>query len=428
MLDILVVDDEPAVRMSVAKALCDAGHRVTEAEDGERALAHVVSRVFDVAIFDVRLPKVDGLTLFRRLRVESPGTVAILMTAYGSVRDAVEALRAGAHDYVTKPFDPDDLVTRIIGPIAERRALRQEFEEARARLTARDVGADFVGSSPFAARIRAGITSAAQSSAPLLIRGERGTGKRLVARIVHERSPRRAEPCVAVSCAAFPQETVLGELFGYGRGAFPGATHAHAGCFAAANGGTLLLDDIGALPLPGQARLLAMLRDGTITAVGSHEHVAIDVRVIATSHEDLERRVTEGTFREDLLRKLRVLELSLIPLRERATDLPVLFEYFSQRHARGVPPKIAPSAWAELSSYPFPGNVDELSDVIKHALAAARGSVIDVQHLPAAIVRSGAEEHPPARKHSGTRTRVVAPLDELARSDSDPQQEPKLRH
>src|SRR5580692_6722595 len=188
MLDVLIVDDEEPVRLSVASALKDAGHRVTEAEDGAEALSQITSRVFDVAVFDIRLPKLDGLTLFRRLHVESPGTVVVLMTAHARVRDAVDALRGGAHDYVIKPFDPVDFVARVIGPIDERHALRDQFERARAQLSARDVGTELVGCSPFTARLRTEIDSAAQSVAPLFVRGERGTGKRLVARLVHDRS------------------------------------------------------------------------------------------------------------------------------------------------------------------------------------------------------------------------------------------------
>jgi two-component system response regulator HydG len=418
MLDILVVDDEPAVRLSVAKALVDAGHRVTEAEDGEGALAQVLSHVFDVAVFDIRLPKVDGLTLFRRLRLESPGTVVILMTAHARVRDAVEALRGGAHDYVTKPFDPEDFAERVIGPIAERHALRDQFERARAQLTARDVGGEIVGCSPFAARIRTAIDSAAQSPAPLLVRGERGTGKRLVARLVHDRSPRRTRPYLAVSCASLPKDAIEGALFGHAPGNGGGTPGGDQGCFGAAQGGTLLLDEIGAMPPTCQARLATTLRDQAVIPVGSFAPVPVDVRVVATSQDSLEARVAGGLFREDLLSKLRVLDIYLAPVRERMADLPLLFEYFSRRIARGIPPKIAPRAWEMFCAYSFPGNVDEIQDIVRHILARARGAVIDVEHLPPTIAahsaREGAGEGEAVRRPSGTHATAVPATQEQA--------------
>jgi DNA-binding NtrC family response regulator len=423
MLDILIVDDEPAVRLSVGKALTDAGHQVTEAEDGAEALELILSRVFDVAVFDVRLPSVDGLTLFRRLHLEAPGTVVILMTAFAHVPDAVDALRGGAHDYVVKPFDPDDFAARVIGPVAERHALRQQFERARARLSARDMGAELVGSSPFAARLRAEIDPAAQSRAPLLIRGERGTGKRLVARLVHDRGPRRSLPYVGVSCAALARDTMEGDLFGYAAGGFVGAPGADQGYFKAAQGGTLVLADIGAMPMTCQARVATALRDEAVVPLGSYAPSPVDVRVIATSEEDLEARVAAGEFREDLLCKLKVLEIHVVPLRDRNVDLPLLFEYFSRRLAQGTAPRIAPPAWEVLCSYPFPGNVDELEGAVKHALALARGNVIDVEHLPAAMIPAGARHPSP----SGTRMKVDAPSADAPRSRPTPQAAPPSR-
>jgi DNA-binding NtrC family response regulator len=409
MLDILVVDDEAAVRISIGKALAEAGHQVTEAEDGPKALSLILSRVFDVVVFDIRLPGVDGLTLFRRLHMESPGTAVVLMTAHARVRDAVEALRGGALDYVVKPFDPGEFAAKVIGPIAERHALRDQFEQARAQLTARDVGTELVGCSPFAARIRAEIDSAAQSHAPLLIRGERGTGKRLVARLVHDRGARRSRPYVAVSCASLPPDTMEGDLFGYAPGGFAGAPGAEQGYFKAAQGGTLVLADIGAMPTTCQARVATALRDEAVVPLGMYSPVPIDVRVIATSHENLEARVADGDFREDLLCKLNVLDVYLVPLRERPADLLLLFEYFSRRITRSIPPKIAPRAWDALCAYRFPGNVDEMQDAIKHALARARGSIIDIEHLPAAVVSSSLRPVVEApRRSSGTRPKAVS--------------------
>ncbi len=410
-LEVLVVDDDVAVRESVSSALVAAGHRVTEAADGARALALIVARTFDVAIFDIRLPKVDGLTLFRRLRLESPGTAAVLMTAYATVPDAVAALRSGAHDYVAKPFDPEEFVTRVVHPIAERLSLRIELERARAALVARDVGAEWIGRSPFATRALAHMDIVAQSDAPLLVRGEPGTGKRLAARMIHARSPRRDGPYVAVSCASIPRGMFDVELFGHVRGAFAGATTSHEGCLRAAHRGTLLLDDIGSIPTTTQAALVAALRDNAVTPVGAHEPLEIDARILATTSEPLEDRVSKGTFRDDLLSKLTALELDLPPLRDRRADLPLLFEYFLRRFARNVPPKVTPRAWEVISTYPFPGNVEELANVVRHALALCRGSPIEVDHLPALLLR-GAEPatkpRDPTRRRSGTQ-RISVP-------------------
>jgi DNA-binding NtrC family response regulator len=405
MLEILVVDDEPAVRISVALALEEVGHRVTVVEDGEQALALILTRTFDVGIFDVRLPKLDGLTLFRRMRVESPGTVAIIMTAYATIPDAIAALRAGAYDYVTKPFDPEDLAERVIQPIAQQHALRQALERARSELASRDVGIELVGKSPAAQRVRAQIDTVAQSDAPVLIRGEPGTGKRLVARTIHARGPRRDDPYLSVRCASLAEGMFDRELLGYVRGAFPGATSGYEGCFVAAKQGTLLLEDVHALSLRAQAVLVEALRDATVTPVGTHEPFPVTARVIATTSEDLAWRVAHGTFREDLLRKIGVFEILLPPLRDRLADLPVLFEHFAQKVTRNVPPKVTARAWAKLEAYPFPGNIDELADAVKHAvtLAVSQGAAIDVEHLPAAVRVVGEEEEEgPPRYKSGT--------------------------
>jgi DNA-binding NtrC family response regulator len=390
MLEILVVDDEPALRMSVAEALLAAGHTVTEAEDGGQALRLILTRVFDVAIFDVRLPKIDGLTLFRRLRVESPSTAAVLMTAFATIPDAVASLRAGAHDYVTKPFDPDELVAGVIAPLEERRALRRLLEQARAELVARDAGMERLGRSPVATRVQAEIDVIAGSDSPLLIHGERGTGKRLAARTVHARGRRREGPYVAVCCASIPEPAFGNELFGQGAcaaGSVAGGTMATDGRVRAAHAGTLLLDDVGAMPLSAQETLMTALRDGAVTRVDARAALPqTDVRLIATTHEDLEARVRDGTFREDLLCKLGVLELRLPPLCERLADLPLLFEHFLRRSTRNVPPRITPGAWELLRAYPFPGNIDELADIVKHAIAHVRGTAIDVEHLPRSVV------------------------------------------
>ncbi len=390
-LDILVVDDDQATRLSLSYALTDAGHKVTEAHDGEEAIALVAERIFDVAILDVRLPKVDGLTIFRRLRAKSPSTSVILMTAFATVPDAVASLRDGAYDYVTKPFDPEEFSLRVIGHIAEHRALRQELEEARKLVASRDAGAPIIGHAPLMQRLIERVNTVAQSDAPVLIRGESGTGKELVAHTLHARSPRKNAAFVVVNCAAFPETLIDAELFGHDRGAFAGAVRPREGRFKAADGGTLLLDDIAELPMPAQAKLLRVLEEGLIQPLGTNDSVPVNVRVVSTTHCDLKERVAQGKFREDLYFRINVLDLNIPALRDRRADLPLLMAHFLRRFCPGrVPPGICSRAWSALMDYPFPGNVREFGQAIERAVVLAHGSEIDVQHLPADIVNFAA--------------------------------------
>jgi len=394
-LEILVVDDDQATRLSLSYALTDAGHRVTEAGDGDEALALIAEHAFDVAILDVRLPKVDGLTIFRRLRARSPTTNVILMTAFATVPDAVASLRDGAYDYVTKPFDPEEFSLRIIGHIAEHRALRQELEEARKLVASRDVGSPIVGHTPSMVQLIERINTVAQSEAPVLIAGESGTGKELVAHTLHARGPRKASPFVALNCAAFSETQIEIELFGHERGAFAGAVRARDGSFKQAHTGTLLLDEIAALPMSTQAKLLRVLEDGVIQPVGSNDASAVDVRVVATTNRDLKQCVTEGKFREDLYFRINVLDLAIPPLRERRADMPMLLAHFLRRFYPGrVPPGIAPRAWAAMMDYPFPGNVREFAHAIERAVVLSHGSEIDLEHLPADIAGASAPSSP----------------------------------
>jgi DNA-binding NtrC family response regulator len=391
MLDILLVDDEPDFRMLVGDALRDAGHRVTLASNGAEGLTLISSNVFDVMICDIRLPKVDGLTLFRRVRQESPGTDVILITAHAAVSDAVAALKEGAYDYITKPFDVDEIILQM-ERIAAQRALKRELEQARAELSQRKSGSAIIGRSPPMLRLLDRIDTIAQSDAPVLITGESGTGKELVARTLHERSVRRGKPFIAVNCAAFPETLLEAELFGHERGAFTGAVKRRDGRFKAADGGTLLLDEIAEVPLPAQAKLLRVLQEGTVEPLGTNESTHVDVRIISATHRNLRERIKENRFREDLYYRLNVLDIEIPPLRERRGDLPLLLQYFLARFTpAGKPtPSISPRAWAVLSQYQFPGNVREFAHAIEHAVVLAGGGEIDVEHLPAGI--TGAAE------------------------------------
>ncbi len=385
-LDILLVDDDQATRLSLTYALSDAGHKVIEAADGEEAIALVAERIVDVAMLDVRLPKVDGLEVFRRIRQKSPSTAVILMTAFATVSDAVASLRQGAYDYVTKPFDAEEFALRVIGHIAEHRALRQELEEARRLVASRDAGSLIIGHTPEMQHLIERISTVAQSDAPVLIRGESGTGKELVAHTIHARSPRKSQAFASVNCAAFPASLIEGELFGHERGAFAGAAHAREGRFKVADCGTLLLDDVTELPLSVQAKLLRVLDEGVIEPLGGAASMPVNVRVVSATDRDLKALVAEGKFREDLYFRLNVLDLTLPPLRERRADLPLLMAHFLRRFCPGrVPPGISASAWTALMEYEFPGNVREFAHAVERAVVLSHGSEIDLEHLPADI-------------------------------------------
>ena len=390
MLRILVVEDDLNVRTAVAEALSAEGHDVTQVGDGQLALEHVAATSFDVIVSDVKLPKVDGLAVFREARKLLPRTAVILMTSFATATAAVTAMKQGAHDYLTKPFDVDELVIRVRG-IAQTRALEQELAEARARL-AGPAGSEIVGASPAISALLDRLSMVAESDAPVLITGESGTGKELVARRLHALSDRSAKPFVAVNCAAFPETLLEAELFGHARGAFTGAARAREGRFKVAHGGTLLLDEVAEIPLPAQAKLLRVLQDGVFEPLGSDVAVRVDVRIVSATHRDLKRRIAEGTFREDLYYRINAITLRVPPLRERASDLRLLASHFLRRFAPPgkPPPEVSVNAWRALSMYPFTGNVREFAHAIQHAVLFSHGGPIELEHLPEDITRLAA--------------------------------------
>jgi DNA-binding NtrC family response regulator len=387
MLRVLLVDDDPDIRNYVGAAIREHGHAVTEAVDGEEAMEHLVATRFDVVVSDIRLPKHDGIAVFRRARRESPQTDVILMTSFAAVPQAVAAMKEGAYDYLTKPFEADELLSRL-DRIAAKHALERELEDARATLEGSDAAMTIVGESPPMARLRDRIAMVAASDAPVLVTGESGTGKELVARMLHTRSARRGAAFVAVNCAAFPETLLEAELFGHERGAFTGAAKKRDGRFKAAHGGTLLLDEIAETPLAAQAKLLRVLQEGTIEPLGTNESVKVDVRVVSATNRDLKRRIADGLFREDLYYRLNVVNIVLPPLRERRADLPLLLHHFLRRFVPAAEPlpELSLRAWAVLTTYAFPGNVRELSHAVQHAVVLAHGSTIDLEHLPEDIV------------------------------------------
>jgi DNA-binding NtrC family response regulator len=404
MFEVLLADDEPSIRLTVGDALKGAGYAVTLAADGAEAMRCIESRPFDLVISDIRIPKVDGLTIFKNVRQIAPHTDIVLITAFGEVADAVMALRGGAHDYLTKPFDIDELLVRI-QRLAERRAMQGELENARLALAKQGSSALIVGQSPVMLQLTKRLETVASSDVSVVVTGESGTGKELVARTLHTLSPRRDRPFVAVNCAAFPETLIEAELFGHERGAFTGAVKRRDGRFKAADGGTLFLDEIGEIPAMVQAKLLRVLQEGVIEPLGTNQGIKVDVRIVCATHRNLKELISSGRFREDLYYRLNVLDLHVPALRDRRGDLPLLVEYFLRKFGKAdaQPPSIAPRAWAALSHYGFPGNVRELEHAMRHAVVLAAGREIDLEHLPADIAGAA----PRAETHDSS---IIRPL------------------
>jgi DNA-binding NtrC family response regulator len=385
---ILIVEDESTLCTNIARFLSRAGYTVTAVETGEAALEEIGEHTFDVVITDLRLPGVDGLKVLDHVRSASPETVVLVMTAYASVDSAVEALRRGAHDYVLKPLSLADLQKKV-EHIAEYRRLGRE--NARLRTLLRREGDAIT-------LLRAGgkamnelcdrLEKVAPSSSNVLVVGESGTGKELVARAVHERSLRAEGPFVTLNVSAIPDNLVESYLFGHERGAFTGADRRRDGLFRAASGGTLFLDEIGELPAQAQAKLLRAVESKEILPIGADRGVKVDVRIVAATHRDLAKMVERGSFRQDLLYRLQVVELRIPPLRDRAADVPRLVAHFVASHAqtqRKAIRAVAPDAMALLVGYAWPGNVRELSNVIERAVLLASDDTITPIDLPAEL-------------------------------------------
>jgi two-component system response regulator HydG len=395
MATLLVVDDEPGITESLAKIFAREEVAVVTAASGEDALAVLQKQPIDVVLTDLRMARLSGLDLLRTVRTEYPSVEVILMTAYATVENAVEAMREGAYDVVTKPFRRV-LVTRVVRRAMEKRALVVENERLRSVLSSGGGGPTLLGSAPAFRRSLELADQVAQSVATVLLLGESGTGKELFARRIHARSPRAGEALVAINCAALPEALIESELFGHERGSFTGAVQSHAGSFTRANRGTLFLDEIGELPLHVQAKLLRALQDGEIQPVGGTPH-HVDVRLVAATHRDLTADVKSGRFREDLFYRLNVVQIRLAALRERREDIPLLAEAFVRKAAEKFskpPPALSLATIDTLENYAFPGNVRELENAIERAVLLARGAAIEPTDLPESIGGAVAADGP----------------------------------
>ena len=388
---ILVVDDEEGVRWALTKALERAGYRVDLAADGPGGLAAAENPEIDLVLLDVRLPGRDGLSVLRDLRKRRPELPVIMMTAYGTLQVAVEAMKQGAYDYIGKPFDMDEVLL-VVGKALEAQALAREVTQLRQLTDERlDLGG-IVGGSPAMQQIFKAVGKVAGTDLTVLLRGESGTGKELVARAVHENSRRKGRPFVPVNCAAIPRELLESELFGHEKGAFTGAAAARRGRFEQADGGTVFLDEVGDMHLSLQTKLLRVLQDRRIERLGGEGSIPVDVRIVAATNQDLESAVSTRAFREDLFYRLNVVTIHLPPLRDRREDIPALVAHFLAAFAREqqTGPKVfSADALELLSAYRWPGNVRELENVIKRTAALTPGSMVLPDQLPDAI-RKGA--------------------------------------
>ncbi len=395
---ILVADDEPGMRKSLAIMLRREGYAVCEAASGKDALDQLGSDVFGLVVADLRMEPVTGLDLLRAMKQANAGAEVILMTGFGSIEAAVEAMKLGAFDFITKPFQQEEILLRVRNAM-ERHHLKEEVNQLRAEVTSAFGVEGILGTSEPMRRLLELLPRVARTDSTALITGESGTGKELVARALHAASRRAHGPFVSVSCAALPEPLLESELFGHVKGAFTGALAARKGLLEEAHQGTFFLDEIGEAPASIQAKLLRALEERTLRRLGDNREIAIDVRIVAATNQDLEVAVREKRFREDLLYRLNVIRIDLPALRERMEDVPLLARHFLGVHSRKLGRRLeglTPAAIDALRRYGFPGNVRELSHVIERAVALAAGPMIDVHDLPERLVRGEAPPPPAA--------------------------------
>jgi two-component system nitrogen regulation response regulator GlnG len=392
---ILVADDEDSIRWVLATALIGAGHVVEQADNGATALERLRAEPFDLALVDIRMPGMDGLQLLTQLREADNQTPIVIITAQNTMANAIEAMKRGAYDYVTKPFDLDEvqlLVQRALEMGRQTADLSRLERETRRRF---ELGVEIVGKTPAMQEIFKTIGRVAHTDATVLLQGESGTGKELIARALHSHSPRWAGPFVALNCSAVPRDLLESELFGHEKGAFTGATEQRPGVFEVAAGGTLFLDEVGDMPLELQAKLLRVIQERELTRIGGRELVHIDCRLVAATNKDLEREVRQGRFREDLYFRLKVVPIFVPPLRQRRGDIPELVSYFIDKINRDMGTRvtaIAPEAQNLLNEHAWPGNVRELENTLVRAAVLAPGPML----MPSDLALARRDEAPPA--------------------------------
>ena len=391
---LLLVEDEPALREATAERLAEHGYRVVQAESGEAARDRLADFAFDVVITDLRLPGIDGTAVIDGALERYPKIVAVVVTGYGTVQDAVAAIKRGASDFVTKPFQFDHLL-HVLSSALEQRRLKSENAYLRSQLDERYRFAGIVGRSQTMRDLFQVLETVAGTASTILITGETGTGKELVARAIHHNSPRRSQRFVALNCGAIPETLLEAEIFGHVRGAFTGAVANRQGRLEQAHRGTLFLDEVGSMSASLQAKLLRALQEREFERVGDTQSIKVDVRIIAATNSDPMRMVEEGRFREDLYYRLNVIPIHLPPLRERREDIPLLVQHLADRLGRAQTPArsdvvFSQVAMRQMMAFHWPGNIRQLENALERALALSPGrSQIDVADLPPEVQRSG---------------------------------------
>src|SRR6516164_8285472 len=389
---ILVVDDDESLRRVLQVQLEQQGYSVTPAASAQQTFSALQLRSYDLVITDLKMPGLSGIELLKQIRSQYPETIIIILTAFGTVETAVEAMKAGVYDYLTKPVHPEEM-SLVVGRALEHLRLVNEVRALRSSLDRKYGFENILGHSEVLLQALEIAARAAHTNSTVLIRGETGTGKELLARAIHLNSPRKERSLITINCAAIPKERLESELFGHKKGAFTGAVADRKGKVELADGGTLFLDEIGEMPLELQVKLLRLIQDGEIEKLGSEVRIQVDVRIIAATHRDLQAMIEDGTFREDLYYRLAVIPLTLPPLRERMEDIPDMVQYFfrKSRQKNDRPELVmAPALLPYFARYRWPGNVRELENVVERMVVLARGDEITVQDLPEFLRRERA--------------------------------------
>jgi DNA-binding NtrC family response regulator len=400
---VLLVDDEPSILSVLSTLLKAEGYEVTTASGGVEAKEHLSREVFDLMVSDIRMSPVNGMELLRQVHDEKPGMAVIMLTAYGSVETAIDALKLGAFDYVTKPFKVDELLITVQRAIEYNKAIN-ENADLKAQLGTRYHLENIVAESPAMQHVCDMIRRVGPTDTTIMIYGESGTGKELVAKAVHAYSRRKDKVFLAINCAALPEPLLESEMFGHAKGSFTGATVDKQGLFEAASGGTIFLDEIGSMPLSIQGKLLRVLQEKEVRRVGSNKNVPVDVRVLAATNTPLETLIKSGNFREDLYYRISVIPIEIKPLRDRREDvLPLVYHVLRKETPQPQqPPKLDPEAAAVLESYPWPGNVRELENAVKHAMTFARENRITLDVLPPKVAAAPVTRADRPRSEDGT--------------------------
>ena len=391
---VLIVDDEDSQRIILKGNLVKKGYRVLDASSANDALMAAENNVVDVIVSDFKMPDMTGLELLREIKKRNPETGFVMVTAYATIKDAVNAMKDGAFDYLVKPFDLDELDI-IIRRLIERKHLISEVKHLKEQISSASRLGDLIASSSSMQGVLDVASRAASSKASVLIQGESGTGKEVLARAIHFASSRLDNPFVAINCAALNENLLESELFGHEKGAFTGAERKHTGRFELADGGTLFLDEIGDIPLATQVKLLRVLQEGEFERVGGMQTLKVDVRVVAATNKDIEQLIKDEKFREDLFYRINVVNIKLPPLRDRREDIPMLIEYFLNKYLPETgksKAEFSREAYDVMMKYRYPGNIRELENIVHHALVMSRGEIISTSDLPMNLRELPAEE------------------------------------